>query len=354
MNLPSGTMALQRVSFPRISLPRLTVRSANAQRKFEFRIGIAAIIVTVAALIASVGAFVIPFGETVYRADFASSGDLRNGDEVRVAGIKLGKVRGVTLVGDHAEVAFGLDSKVHLGVDTRAVVKLLTPIGGRYLSIEPAGTGNAAGRIIPREHTKTPYDLSDAIEQVSPALGSLDAGKLRETIAKLAGAFEQQPQALNGILHSVNNLSDIVVTRRTEFQRALDVAKDYLEVLMNKLDRLQLAGQHVLEVYRVIAANRDGLITMVGQLRRFFDYFTPIFAAAQNQLGPALEPLYDTIDKEVAELVRNKDALAGMNQNLARLLEWFARNSDNPYVTVDQSGATVVDTPLCPYGKPGC
>ncbi|MFB7716980.1 MULTISPECIES: MCE family protein [unclassified Nocardia] len=332
----------------------MIVRSADAQSKFEFRIGVAAILVTVGALVAAVGAFVIPFGETVYRAEFKSSGDVRSGDDVRVAGISLGKVRSVTLVGDHAEIAFGLDSKVRVGLDTRIAVKLLTPIGGRYVSVEPAGPGTAAGKIIPREHTRTPYDLTAAMEEVTPSLAALDVGKLRETIAKLSGAFEQQPQALNGILNNVNKLSAIVVQRRTEFSRALDVAKEYLETLMNKVDRLQLAGTHLLDLYRVVAANRDGLVNLVAQIRRAFDLVTPVFGFANDQLGPALEPLYDSIDKSVADLVHNKDALAGMNQNLARLLEWFAKNSDNPYVRVDQSGATITDTPLCPAGKPGC
>ncbi|WP_067813158.1 MCE family protein [Nocardia inohanensis] len=354
MNLPTPNFAFERLSVPRIRLPRMTIRSTAAQSKFEFRIGIAAILVTVAALVAAVGAFVIPFGETVYRAEFANSGDVRTGDDVRVAGISIGKVRSVTLVGDHAEIAFGLDSKVHVGVDSRVTIRLLTPIGGRFVTVEPAGAGTAAGKVIPRERTRTPYDLSSALEQATPALTALDAGKLRETIAKLAGAFEQQPDALNGILNSVNSLSTIIVQRRSEFARTLDVAKEYLEMLMNKLDRLQLAGQHVLDLYRVIASNRDGLINMVAQLRRAYDYVTPIFDAADKQLGPALLPLYDSIDKSVADLLNNKDALAGMNQNLAKLLEWFARNSDNPYVKIDHSGAVITDTPLCPAGKPGC
>ncbi|MFI1916945.1 MCE family protein [Nocardia sp. NPDC020380] len=339
---------------PRISLPRLTIRSAEGQLRFEFRVGIAAIILTVAALVAAVGAFVIPFGQTVYRADFLNSGDVRSGDDVRVAGISLGKVRSVTLVGDHAEIAFGLDSKVHVGLDSHVVIKLLTPIGGRYLSIEPQGPGSAAGRIIPREHTRTPYDLSSALEQATPALAALDAGKLRETIGKLAGAFEQQPDALNGILNSVNSLSGIIAQRRDEFARALDVAKEYLETLTNKLDRLQLAGQHVLEVYRIVAANRDGLVALVAQIRRLFDYVTPVLSFADKQLGPALEPLYDSMDKEVADLVGNKDALASLDQNASALLQWFAENSDNPYLRIDESGATITDTPLCPHGKPGC
>ena len=70
----------------------MKARTTDEQRRFEFRVGIAAIMVTVVALLVGVGAAVIPFGETVYRADFATSGDARIGDEVRVAGIPLGRL----------------------------------------------------------------------------------------------------------------------------------------------------------------------------------------------------------------------------------------------------------------------
>ncbi|MEU0545318.1 MlaD family protein [Nocardia sp. NPDC005978] len=354
MNAPAEDGAPARPRRFRIKKPRFTVRSAQAQTRFEFRVGVAAILLTVVALVVAVAAFVIPFGETLFRAEFRNSGDVRVGDDVRVAGISLGKVRDVELVGDHAEIAFALDRDVRVGIDSRVVVKLLTPIGGRYLSVEPAGPDSAAGTVIPRERTSTPYDLTAAMEAITPSMAALDANKLRETIGKLAGAFEEQPAALHGILTSVNSLSGIIAQRRDEFSRALDVAKEYLETLMNKLDRLRLAGTRVLEIYRVVAANRDGLVELAGQIRRAFDYVTPIFRFADEQLGPVLEPLYDSMDKSVADLLGNKEAMASLNRNLAELLDWFARNTDNPYVRLDHSGATITDSPLCPAGKTGC
>lgn len=332
----------------------MKARTTDQQRRFEFRIGVGAIMITVVALLVGVGAAVIPFGETVYRADFATSGEARAGDEVRVAGIPVGKVRKVTLVGDHVEVEFGLDSSVHLGEETQVHIKALTPIGGRYLDVKPAGEGDAAGKIIPREHNTTPFDLGSVFEESAPALMKLDAGKLRQSIAKLAGAFEEQPESLDKILESVNKLSAIAYARKQQLERALKVSTEFLDVTMSKIDRLGRAGDQVLELYREIAARREQVVTLAGQIRRLFDYVTVPVDLYAKLIEPTIEQGYDSLDKAVAELLKHKDELDKLSKEIEPVLKWFSQNSQNPYVTVDHSGATVTDTPLCPSGTPGC
>jgi phospholipid/cholesterol/gamma-HCH transport system substrate-binding protein len=332
----------------------MKARNALQQTHFEFRIGIGAIMITVVALLVGVGAAVIPFGETVYRADFASSGDARVGDEVRVAGIPLGKVRSVSLVGDHVEVEFGLDSDVHLGDDTQVHIKALTPIGGRYLDVKPAGEGNAEGKVIPRERNSIPFDLGSVFEASAPALMKLDGGKLRQSIAKLAGAFEQQPASLDKILQSVNKLSAIVFERKQQLERAVKVSTEMLEVMMSKIDRLGRAGEQVLDLYRDISARREQLVSLISQIRRLFDYVTVPVGLYSGLIEPTVEQGYDAMDKAVVELLSHKDELDRLSKEIEPVLRWFAQNSENPYLTVDQSGATVTGTPLCPTGTPGC
>ncbi|MBJ8346718.1 MlaD family protein [Antrihabitans sp. YC2-6] len=332
----------------------MKARTTDEQRRFEFRVGIAAIMVTVVALLVGVGAAVIPFGETVYRADFATSGDARIGDEVRVAGIPLGSVRKVMLVGDHVEVEFGLDSAVHLGEETAVHIKALTPIGGRYLDVKPAGAGDAAGKIIPRERNTTPFDLGSVFEESAPALMKLDGGKLRQSIAKLAGAFEEQPEALEKILQNVNELSAIAYARKQQLERSLKVSTEFFEVMLSKVDRLGRAGDQLVELYRDLSARREQIVTFASQIRRLFDHITIPVGLFHELIEPTLEQGYDSLDKAVVELLAHKDELDRFSTEIAPVLEWFSQHSENPYVTVDHSGATVTGTQLCPAGTPGC
>src|SRR6476620_11358154 len=67
-------------------------------------------------------------GDTYYAA-FSESGGLKANDEVRIAGVRVGKVDSVALDGDQVKVAFRIDSGADFGTDTRAVIKVKTLLG---------------------------------------------------------------------------------------------------------------------------------------------------------------------------------------------------------------------------------
>src|SRR5687768_13752153 len=62
---------------------------------------------------------VVGGGDTYY-ANFSESGGLKANDEVRIAGVRVGKVRGVELAGDHVRVEFQVDDAAEFGPETGA------------------------------------------------------------------------------------------------------------------------------------------------------------------------------------------------------------------------------------------
>ena len=90
-------------------------------------------------------------GGTTYKAEFVEAGGLRTGEEVRIAGVKVGKVTKMDLVGDHVQVDFKVDDGVRVGDASRAEVKIKTLLGSHYLSLDPRGTGKQKPSVpIPR------------------------------------------------------------------------------------------------------------------------------------------------------------------------------------------------------------
>src|SRR3954467_2441003 len=83
---------------------------------------------------------IIGGGDTYY-ANFSEAGGLKANDEVRVAGVRIGKVREVTLEGDHVRVKFQVDSDAQFGPETEAQIKVKTILGAMYLALKPVGEG---------------------------------------------------------------------------------------------------------------------------------------------------------------------------------------------------------------------
>jgi ABC-type transporter Mla subunit MlaD len=125
-------------------------------------IGAIGLAVILGLLVLAFNASHLPFlnSGTTYHADFADASGLKPGDDVRVAGVKVGSVTSVDL--DGAQVRVGLRvSGVHVGPDSRAEIKIKTLLGQKYIALFPSGAGSLAGDI-PLARTQTPLDVTAA------------------------------------------------------------------------------------------------------------------------------------------------------------------------------------------------
>src|SRR5512143_2062885 len=91
-------------------------------------IGAVSLAVIAAFILAAFRAQDLPLigGGDTYYAAFTESGGLKANDEVRIAGVRVGKVEDVTLEGDHVKVTFRVDSAADFGGDTHAAIKVKT------------------------------------------------------------------------------------------------------------------------------------------------------------------------------------------------------------------------------------
>lgn len=103
-------------------------------------------------------------GYTLY-ADFDNLGGLKTGDQVEIAGVKVGKVQEIMLKENRAHVALHLKQGVEVDDDAIAEIDTSGLIGDKYVSIDLGG-GNIlknGGRII---HTQSAFVLEKAIGQL--------------------------------------------------------------------------------------------------------------------------------------------------------------------------------------------
>src|SRR5688500_2332406 len=72
-------------------------------------------------------------GGSTHPAAFKEAAGLKADEEVRIAGVKVGKVTDVELDGDHVKVTFRVDDGVRLGDRTGADIKIKTVLGAHYV-----------------------------------------------------------------------------------------------------------------------------------------------------------------------------------------------------------------------------
>lgn len=97
---------------------------------------------------------------TPYAAMFTDVYGLRIGDDVRMAGVRVGRVENIELAGKLAKVSFIVENDQHLYGNTVASVTYQNIIGQRYLGLSLGETGSrgmlSAGSVIPVQQTDPP------------------------------------------------------------------------------------------------------------------------------------------------------------------------------------------------------
>jgi phospholipid/cholesterol/gamma-HCH transport system substrate-binding protein len=106
-------------------------------------------------------------GGDVYEveAQFNSASGLKPGSTIEIAGVEVGRVRGITLVEDRAKVKLAVNKTVKLYTDTIASIKTRGIIGEKFLALNPGGGGDPLkpGDII--RDTESGLDLEELVSQ---------------------------------------------------------------------------------------------------------------------------------------------------------------------------------------------
>ena len=106
-------------------------------------------------------------GGAVYEveAQFNSASGLKPGSTIEIAGVEVGRVRGITLIEDRAKVKLAVNNTVKLYTDTFASIKTRGIIGEKFLALSPGGGGDPlkAGDTI--RDTESGLDLEELVSQ---------------------------------------------------------------------------------------------------------------------------------------------------------------------------------------------
>ena len=106
-------------------------------------------------------------GGDVYEVDaqFNTASGLKSGSTVEIAGVEVGRVRGITLSGDRAMVKLAVNNTVKLYTDTIASIKTRGIIGEKFLALSPGGGGDPLKPGETIRDTESGLDLEEVVSQ---------------------------------------------------------------------------------------------------------------------------------------------------------------------------------------------
>jgi phospholipid/cholesterol/gamma-HCH transport system substrate-binding protein len=154
---------------------------------------------------------------TSYGAIFVDAVNLNPGDEVRLAGVRVGSVSAVSLYdGTKAKVTFGVDRAVPLSTTTQAVIRYRNLIGQRYLAIVDGPTSGkrlAPGTVIPLDRTQPALNLNTLFNGFRPLLAGLEPGDVNQLSYELIRVLQGEGGTVNALFSHVASLSGTLADR---------------------------------------------------------------------------------------------------------------------------------------------
>lgn len=208
---------------------RTSKKSHSRRRPLEERNKVWLGAVAVGVVVVLIGALLLVQAADVgYRkvtAQFLQAAALRPGNPVTVAGIPVGEVLSMELAGDHVEAELTVRNDVALGEDSRAVIKVTTILGSRYLALQPAGDGSLPDDTFDLSHTEVPYDLQEALTDVTTTFEQVDSDKFAETLDILGRQLQGLPPVVPQAMANTHTLATIIAERRDQLGSLLETTE---------------------------------------------------------------------------------------------------------------------------------
>ena len=283
-------------------------------------IGAVSLAVIAAMIMAAFRAENLPLigGGDTYYAAFSEAGGLKANDEVRVAGVRVGKVQAVDLAGDHVRVAFQVESDVEFGPRTSAGIRVKTLLGAMYLALEPAGSGQMEEEAeIPVERTTSPYNVVDAFSGLADRSERIDSDRLANSLDTMAALMQDTPEEFRGALEGMSALSQNIAARDEQLNELLGNMEKVSGVLADRNGDLITLMEDGDKLFRALVARREAIHDLLVATSQLSRELTLLVRQTRADLKPALDHLDSVLDM----LNKNQENL----DNSLRLMAPFYR-----------------------------
>ncbi len=291
-------------------------------------IGAAGLLAIGLALLLAFNVQAIPFlgGGDLYSAAFSEAGGLREGDDVRIAGVKVGEVDAVELDDGHVRVDFRVTEPATFGRETGASVRIKTVLGAKFLSLEPRGEGQLdPGSEIPLERTVSAYDVVEAFSDLAVTNERIDTEQLATAMDTLATEFRDTPEEVRSALDGLSRLSRTISSRDDQLRELLASSHEVTGVLAAREAELSKLIQESNLLLAELERRREDISRLLDSTAAVAEQITLLVQENRAELRPALEKLQSVL----AVLQTNKADLERAIQLMAPFTRVYASTLGN-------------------------
>lgn len=226
------------------------------------------LVIAVAAVAAGAAASSGGGGTRHLTAYFSRTIGLYKGNDVRILGVRVGKVDGLKVVGTSVKVTISYDGKYPLPADVGAVIVPPSVVSDRYVQLTPAYTG---GPVLPNhavlgtDRTQVPLEFDEIfknLDQLNNALGPNGAnrqGALSRLVDISAANLNGNGAELNGALKEFSAAISTLAGSRTDLFSTVKQLQQFTSMLAQNDGGVRALNANLQKVGTQLAGERQDL-----------------------------------------------------------------------------------------------
>ncbi len=263
-----------------------------------------------------------------FSAIFTDVSGMHPGDDVRVAGVRVGRVDKVELEGVQAKVTFRVARNQTLYTNTVASVTYQSIIGQRYLGLAPGEPGDQrillAGSTIPESQTIPSFDIAHLLNGFEPLFTTLDPEQVDNLTNAVVNAFQGDEASVLTLLTQSSVLTERIVAPDDLLSKTIVNLNDVVTKLAAQSDDVQKVLKQTSGVLTNLGNRRGQLVENVGSINAT----VARLAAISEAVFPATQELISRQPGAAAHILANPDRFAYSAQNLPYVLKGIARTTE--------------------------
>ncbi|MEV6774186.1 MCE family protein [Nocardia sp. NPDC051030] len=193
---------------------------------------------------------------------FADANGLKVGDDVRMYGVQVGKVKSIDLEGTKARVQLSVKTDAPVYDNSKLAIRYQNLTGQRYIDLQQQpqpGTRIAAGVRIDIDHTIPSFDVTSLFNGLKPVLATISPEAINQFSASMVALIEGDGSGVGPAMDAIGKLASYVDNRQQVIGTLIRNMSDLSDRLSGRVHYLVPLLAQLSNIFEALQQNIGGL-----------------------------------------------------------------------------------------------
>lgn len=231
-------------------------------------------------------------------------------DNVKVAGVVVGKVGKIEVDKGRAKVRFSVRNGIKLPRNTEAAIRWRNLLGQRYIYLYPGDASTTMGDGDHIGKTRSVVDLGELFNRLGPIVQALDPKQVNAFLDTVVGALDGNEDAVSKALDDLAVLTQGLAARDDAIQRVVGNLDTVAGAINSRDAQIQTVLDNLIALSKTFGENTDVLDRAVNDMDRFGEHLIFLLGRNRTELDSLIANL-ELVTDAVREKLPTIDAALG-------------------------------------------